>query len=209
MSPRTEKQLFQIREQSKARILEAALKLFAEQGYHKTSIAQIAKEAGVAKGLIYNYFQKKEDLMTGIIHHGMEASAGMIQQMEAIEDPKGKIKLLVDYGIDFMLEDAYHTRLMFGISLQLQDFPELEPMIRAKYESYTPLMVEFFKAAGIPNPESEALFMAATFDGLGIQYVVMNDTQLLEKARKAFYERYDLEGVEIPSFTAQTETDKS
>ncbi len=45
------------------RILEAAVKVFAEQGFHQSTIAQIAKEAGVADGTIYLYFKNKDDIL--------------------------------------------------------------------------------------------------------------------------------------------------
>jgi len=44
-------------------ILEAAIKIFARQGYFNATISQIAKEAGVADGTIYLYFQGKEDIL--------------------------------------------------------------------------------------------------------------------------------------------------
>ncbi len=47
-------------------ILEAAITVFATQGYYKTTVAQIAREAGVADGTIYLYFKNKEDLLLQI-----------------------------------------------------------------------------------------------------------------------------------------------
>jgi TetR/AcrR family transcriptional regulator, fatty acid metabolism regulator protein len=44
-------------------ILEAAVKVFARQGFHQSTIAQIAKEAGVADGTIYLYFKNKDDIL--------------------------------------------------------------------------------------------------------------------------------------------------
>jgi TetR/AcrR family fatty acid metabolism transcriptional regulator len=44
-------------------ILEAAVKIFAKQGFHQSTIAQIAKEAGVADGTIYLYFKNKDDIL--------------------------------------------------------------------------------------------------------------------------------------------------
>ncbi len=46
------------------RILEAAVKVFAEQGFFQSTISQIAKEAGVADGTIYLYFKNKDDILT-------------------------------------------------------------------------------------------------------------------------------------------------
>jgi TetR/AcrR family fatty acid metabolism transcriptional regulator len=45
------------------RILEAAVSVFAEQGFFQSTIAQIAKEAGVADGTIYLYFKNKDDIL--------------------------------------------------------------------------------------------------------------------------------------------------
>ena len=44
-------------------ILEAAVKVFAKQGFHQSTVAQIAKEAGVADGTIYLYFKSKNDIL--------------------------------------------------------------------------------------------------------------------------------------------------
>jgi TetR/AcrR family fatty acid metabolism transcriptional regulator len=44
-------------------ILEAAIKVFARQGFHQSTVAQIAKEAGVADGTIYLYFKNKDDIL--------------------------------------------------------------------------------------------------------------------------------------------------
>jgi len=45
------------------RILEAAIKVFARQGFYQSTISQIAKEAGVADGTIYLYFKNKDDIL--------------------------------------------------------------------------------------------------------------------------------------------------
>ena len=46
----------------KQRILDAALEVFAQKSYHGASMSNIAKLAGVSKGLIYNYFTNKESI---------------------------------------------------------------------------------------------------------------------------------------------------
>ncbi|HCI80795.1 MAG TPA: hypothetical protein DHW02_14010 [Ktedonobacter sp.] len=47
-------------------ILDAAIKVFAKKGFHPTTIKDIAKEADIANGTIYNYFENKTALMLGI-----------------------------------------------------------------------------------------------------------------------------------------------
>ncbi|MEA3317134.1 MAG: TetR/AcrR family transcriptional regulator, partial [Bacteroidota bacterium] len=70
MAPKTKEQYNEIRETTKARIKNEALKLFAENGYHSSSISIIAKKANISKGLMYNYFDNKEDLLKQIIFSG-------------------------------------------------------------------------------------------------------------------------------------------
>ncbi len=54
-------------------VLDAAAKVFAEKGFHPTTIKDIAKEAGIADGTIYNYFENKTALLLGIFER-MKAS---------------------------------------------------------------------------------------------------------------------------------------
>ena len=68
MSPRTSKQNEEIREEKTTLIMDTALMHFANEGYYATTINHIAKHAGISKGLMYNYFDSKEELLKAIIH---------------------------------------------------------------------------------------------------------------------------------------------
>jgi AcrR family transcriptional regulator len=67
MSPRTPKQFEDMREEKRTLIMDVALEHFANNGYFNTTITHIAKHAGISKGLIYNYFKSKEELLSEII----------------------------------------------------------------------------------------------------------------------------------------------
>ena len=82
--PRSLKQNEKIRKQKKQLILDTALELFAENGFHATSMSQVAKKAGVSKGLAYNYFESKQDILdeiikTGFFHQGLRAKYRYLQ----------------------------------------------------------------------------------------------------------------------------------
>ena len=51
-------------------ILEVAIELFSRQGFHRTSTRQIAQQAGIAEGTIFNYFSTKKDLLVARMSHG-------------------------------------------------------------------------------------------------------------------------------------------
>jgi AcrR family transcriptional regulator len=65
--PAKQKEILKKGEATRLTIEDAALELFMEQGYHATSMRQIADQAGLALGGIYNHFSSKEDIFAAII----------------------------------------------------------------------------------------------------------------------------------------------
>ncbi|MED3873081.1 helix-turn-helix domain containing protein, partial [Priestia megaterium] len=65
--PRTPEENDRIRQASKEKIRAAAMELFMTQGYYATSISNIAKQAGISKGLLYNYYKGKEELLSEMV----------------------------------------------------------------------------------------------------------------------------------------------
>jgi AcrR family transcriptional regulator len=65
-------------------LLEAALQVFARQGYRKTRLDDVAEAAGVTKGTIYHYFNTKEELLLGVIEHFQSLAFGRAE--EALRD---------------------------------------------------------------------------------------------------------------------------
>src|SRR6056300_336850 len=65
--PRTTKQFEDMRTERRVAILEAALHVFAEEGYHSASISKVSKYAKMSRGLLYNYFESKEELLKILI----------------------------------------------------------------------------------------------------------------------------------------------
>lgn len=85
MSPRSKKQYEAMREEKIALIMDAALEHFAREGYHNTTITHLAKHAGISKGLMYNYFESKEELLSAIINKSIaEISAYFDPDMDGI-----------------------------------------------------------------------------------------------------------------------------
>jgi len=54
------------------KILEAATRVFAREGFHNAKIEDVAKEAGVAHGTVYLYFEGKDDLLISIFRENLE-----------------------------------------------------------------------------------------------------------------------------------------
>lgn len=190
MSPRSSEQYAEIRENSREKILNAAMELFAERGYHNTSIEQIRKEAEVSKGLIYNYFEKKEDLMTAIVMDAMKEGDDIVAQMESRESAEEKIRFIIDLSFDFMVKRYKYSRLMTSLSLQIDQFPDLEHIIKGKYQGLMPLVGHLFRQLGLENPDDEARLFGAIMDGVGLQYIVLKDTLPIEEIKNYLIQKY-------------------
>ncbi|MDW7731966.1 MAG: TetR/AcrR family transcriptional regulator [Methanolobus sp.] len=92
-------------EDKKKALMEAALKLFTERGFHGTSTAQISKEAGVATGTLFNYFPTKEDLINGLyfeVKGQLSRSMGKdIQTQNTFQDKLRKMWYnLIEWGLN-------------------------------------------------------------------------------------------------------------
>ncbi|GAB4411511.1 MAG: hypothetical protein OHK0039_16710 [Bacteroidia bacterium] len=192
MSPRTSQQLDDIREQSKTKIIEAATSLFALQGYHSTSIQQIAKEAGVAKGLIYNYFESKEDLMNAIFMVNMAEGEAIIARLEACTTAADKLRFLIDISFEYVLNRPLHTKLMIGLALQMDHFPKLKALVIGKYTGLMPMMAHLLGEMGVAHPLEEARLLATAMDGFSLQYIVLGDTARIHEMQQYLYLKYGL-----------------
>jgi AcrR family transcriptional regulator len=62
-------------------ILDAAIQVFAQRGYHGSRVSDIAREAGIAYGLVYHYFRNKEEILRSIFE---ERWSGFLEAVEAI-----------------------------------------------------------------------------------------------------------------------------
>ena len=85
------------------RIIEAATKVFAKNGFYQSKIAQIAKEAGVADGTIYIYFENKDDILISLFEEQMKAVLdNMTLQLTKIDDPAEKLEIFASTHLDLI-----------------------------------------------------------------------------------------------------------
>ena len=67
-------------EQRRSQILEASARVFAEKGYHATSIADIAAELGIGHGTFYRYFRNKQDIFEKVIGEVIGRITGVVMR---------------------------------------------------------------------------------------------------------------------------------
>jgi AcrR family transcriptional regulator len=100
--PRTEEANQRIREEQRAKILEAALKVFAKKGTAAT-MAEIATAADVSYGLVYRYFSNKETIFQALVELLTQSGAERMQQFLEMPGTPGE-------RIDFMISNIVEAR---------------------------------------------------------------------------------------------------
>lgn len=74
-------------------ILVAAERVFGRLGFYETKMADVAAEAGVAAGTLYNYFTNKDEIFASIIVRSREQIDGLVQAHTGVEDPLERMRL--------------------------------------------------------------------------------------------------------------------
>jgi len=81
-------------------ILEAAVKTFARAGYHRTRVADIAREAGVADGTVYIYFKSKEDILVSLFQDLMlRFVKDLYSELVHCRDAREKLSTIITYHL--------------------------------------------------------------------------------------------------------------
>jgi AcrR family transcriptional regulator len=191
MSPRTSAQNKLIREQRKGEILEAALVLFAKNGYAATTIDQLAEAAGTSKGLLYNYFSGKQELLEEIFNH-MLAQAESIWQLDESSTAHEQLRQLLDASFLYMQEHKDLMKLIMQLALQPDVVQDLSALITQSQTSKLLFMEPLLREMGYDNPKEEAYFLGAFLDGLALGSMVINEDYPLDQMKKRIYQHYKL-----------------
>lgn len=193
MAPRRPEQYEKIRAERKEDIIMAALEQFAKRGYHDASIAQIAKQAGVSKGLIYNYFDSKEDLLDSIFEHYIDAIFDVFGAF-ANEPPVEQLRQLIEYSFDVLKDERFHWRVFLSVMLQPEVSKRVNRISPKIIADKLQMMVKLFEAVGDPDPEQTAFSLGATLDGITLGYYMIGGIYPIEKMKdrilQDYYERY-------------------
>lgn len=186
MAPKTKEQYKEIRQKSIAAIKQAALELFAHNGYHSTSISQIAREAAISKGLIYNYFSGKEELLNTIIMDAVGSMENMMENFLATtKDPVEQLTGLTEASVNTVKANLHYWKLLTSLAFQTDALKELEPVLKQKQDAAFELFIDIFKRLGVEEPKKEAFFYGAAIDGMMIHYMQMEKEYPLDEM-KAF-----------------------
>ncbi len=117
------------RQEKYERILDAAVKVFAEKGFYLSRVSDIAREAGVADGTIYLYFKNKDDILISIFEEKMRTAIEIFQaHLSNDMDACSKLRRFVEVHLS-----------LFG------DNPDLAAVLQVELRQSSRFMKEYKK----------------------------------------------------------------
>lgn len=144
------------KKQKETAILDAALKLFVINGFDKTSISQIAREAGVAKGTVYLYYQSKLELLGSVISvplKHMDSIFGKIINLDI--HTFDKMNLIDEAAQNYLEKYSEYPKLHMTLMLQGPSdmHSQLSEIFATKYKFNFPALIKDMLQKGVDKGE--------------------------------------------------------
>jgi AcrR family transcriptional regulator len=149
-------------------ILDAAVRVFARQGFHACRVSDIADEAGVAYGLVYHYFASKDEVLDTLFLERWDVMLALIREVDAEPLPvREKLEAIASFIIDSYRHDPDLMKVIIvEVTRAANSFGDTHiGTIREAYELIGGI-VEQAQNDGVFKPDIEARFAAMAFYGV-------------------------------------------
>ncbi len=134
-------------------IVDAAVIVIAENGYHQAQVSKIAKQAGVADGTIYLYFKNKEDILVSVFREKMSIFVENLQKiLDGNETSEEKLRRMIENHFRVIYSD-HHLAIVTQLELR-QSNQDLRHKINNVLKDYLALLDRIL-AEGIERGEFE------------------------------------------------------
>lgn len=173
-------------------IISAAKSVFSRNGYHRSTIAVIAEEAGVSRGLLHYHFKNKDEILVSVIQH---ATAGMGKEFTHLLDRVTGIEECAE-GLTSIFnrinteEHEYFELLLEGWAASRQSpaiLEEFKKLLTAFKEMFVQVLEKLKEKNLISkdvNVHNRALLLVAVFDGLALQAISADSAKEIEGLTK-------------------------
>jgi AcrR family transcriptional regulator len=148
-------------------ILDAAVRVFARQGFHSTRVSDIADEAGVAYGLVYHYFQSKDQVLNELFSERWSLLLAAIEESDRNgSTPRERLEVVAAFMIDSYRHDPELMKVIIvEVTRAANSFGRTHlPEIRNAYDLIARIVAEG-QAAGAFRGDIDPIFASMTFYG--------------------------------------------
>lgn len=191
--PRTPAENERIRQAAKDKIHAAAMTLFIKKGYHATSIDDVAKQAQISKGLLYNYYKGKEELLAAMVQVRIEEVKEVMTAATQLATPHKQLRHIIDGALD----NVYQRPDVYRFYLNLQTQPE-DDRVLASYreqlneESLRQFEVQcrIFKQLGVKQPRLRSLYFSSALQGAMLMMTTYSEGFPVEEMKEQLIREY-------------------
>lgn len=175
-------------QKGKQKIFDSAMTLFAYQGYFATTIAQITKHAGVSKGLVYNYFSSKEELLVGLFENATATIQGHVEILGKSKNVEESVAQFIESFFSFLVSEQEFLRLQLTLMLTPELNEILKGAVKKRAESSLEFVTDWLVQLEIPEAEQKARLVIAQLDGVSLHYLSIYEDYPLHSMKKAVKE---------------------
>jgi TetR/AcrR family fatty acid metabolism transcriptional regulator len=187
------------KEVKRKEIIMAAIKVFARKGVAYTKMIDIAEEAGIGKGTIYEYFKSKDDIFFESFHHFMEHSDTVIaKRLFKIHDPVEKLESWIEGWMEAISGSIDVLEILMdywaeGIRTKNENYVF---NMKQLYDEYRKVIVEILEE-GISkgkirpvNTTATASILIGALDGLALQWIMDHNIFQFKEAADALKDSF-------------------
>jgi TetR/AcrR family transcriptional regulator, fatty acid metabolism regulator protein len=148
-------------------ILDAAIRVFARQGFHATRVADIADEAGVAYGLVYHYFKSKDEVLNELFSQRWSLLLAAIEETDGSDaTPRDKLAGVAAFIVESYRHDPELMQVIIvEVTRAANSFGRTHlPEIRQAYELIAKIVADG-QEAGAFRRDIDPIFASMSFYG--------------------------------------------
>ncbi len=173
-----------------SRIIEAATRVFAEKGFFKATVSDVARAAEVAEGTIYLYFKNKDDLLISIFESSMDMFIReMEQELAGVSDVKERLRRLITLHLSLV---ESHSALAQVLHVELRQstmfMREYKGDKLKQYLKFIQVVIEEGQSQGVFRKDADPYVLRRTIfgalDEVGLKWVLSKRKGPLEQFSK-------------------------
>ncbi len=172
---------------TRARLIRAAEKIFARDGFEAAKLEEIAAEAGYTRGAFYANFDSKEDLFFALLEGEISSRINTVEQMtRSVRDPEAKLRAFREFFLTICQDRRWSL-----IALEFKLFAVRHPEVKARLAAMNRRLVkprigilrDIMEGTGrkLPiTPTAFAMSLSAVTNALGLEHML--DRSLMPEA---------------------------
>jgi TetR/AcrR family transcriptional regulator, fatty acid metabolism regulator protein len=162
----------------KEQIVKATVECITRHGYHNFSMQDVARTAGVSKGIIHYYFLNKDELMVSVLDKvASDIESILAEKMQQSQDPWRKMEIFIDVCFAIVKNTKEYYQVNMDFWTQINQKSEIRTIIAQHYSKFREAAARVIRegcdkgAFKKVDPIAFASYMIAVIDGLSLQWL--------------------------------------